>query len=129
MSRPTALTVAARQAVVRQLIERDPNLSARKIAAEIGVGKDTVRRDLEAIRHEDSQAAPEPAATAPDDAPDGDRLVLVLDEPLRQALAVLRATRARPDTPQENVAAARAAIRATADTIVETQHYRRVGSL
>ncbi|MEU6416048.1 hypothetical protein [Streptomyces spiralis] len=51
---------------------------------------------------------------------DADRLVLVLDEPLRQALAVLRDSRGRPDTPGENVAAARAAIRVT---VREAQQY------
>jgi hypothetical protein len=102
------MTVATRRALVRQLTEQDPTLSARKIAGQIGVGKDAIRRDLEAIRREDAKAAP-----------DADRLVLVLDEPLRQALAVLRAVRARPDTPRENVAAARAAIRAMADHFTE----------
>jgi predicted DNA-binding transcriptional regulator YafY len=112
------MTVATRQALVRQMIKQDPTLSARKIAAQIGVSKDTVRRDLEAISRAESQAAPE-RAVDPEIAPHGDRLVLVLDEPLRQALAVLRASRARPDTPRENEAAARAAIRAVADTILE----------
>ncbi|WND33981.1 HTH domain-containing protein [Streptomyces sp. BB1-1-1] len=119
MSQPPAMTVDVRQSLVRQLIEQDPTLSARKIAGQIGVGKDTVRRDLEAIRREDAAAAPQPAPSEPEPAPDDDRLVLVLDEPLRQALAVLRASRARPDTHRENVAAARAAIRAMADTITE----------
>lgn len=118
MSQPPAMTVDVRQALVRQLIEQDPTLSARKIAGQIGVGKDTVRRDLEAIRREAAAAAPDPAPAAPDD----DRLVLVLDEPLRQALAALRATRGQPDTPRANVAAARAAIRAMADHIADTQH-------
>ncbi|MGW6292465.1 hypothetical protein [Streptomyces sp. NPDC055058] len=119
MSQPPAMTADVRQALVRQLIEKDPTLSSRKIAAQLGVGKDTVLRDLEAIRQEDAAPAPEPATAAPEAAPDGDRLVLVLDEPLRQALAVLRATRRQPDTPAANVAAARAAIRALADHITE----------
>jgi hypothetical protein len=113
------MTVATRRALVRQLTEQDPTLSARKIAGQIGVGKDAIRRDLEAIRREDAKAAPEPAAADPAPAPDADRLVLVLDEPLRQALAALRAVRARPDTPRENLAAARAAIRAMADHFTE----------
>ncbi|GAB2714608.1 HTH domain-containing protein [Streptomyces bullii] len=119
MSQPPAMTVATRQALVRQLIEQDPTLSARKIAGQIGVSKDTVLRDLEAIRRADAQAAPEPPAAELDDEPDGDRLILVLDAPLRQALAVLRGIRGRPDTPRENVAAVRAAIRAMADHITE----------
>ncbi|MEU7400732.1 hypothetical protein [Streptomyces sp. NPDC044948] len=121
MSQPPAMTVATRRALVRQLIEQDPALSTRKIAVQVGVGKDTVRGDLQAIRQEDAAAAPDPAASEPEPAPDGDRLVLVLDEPLRQALAVLRSQRARPDTPRENVAAARAAIRALADHLKEQQ--------
>ncbi|MFD4343431.1 DeoR family transcriptional regulator [Streptomyces coelicoflavus] len=125
MSQPPAMTVATRRALVRQLIEQDPTLSTRKIAAQVGVGKDTVRGDLQAIRQEDAAAAPKPAASAPGPAPDNGRLVLVLDEPLRQALAVLRAQRARPDTPAENVAAARAAIRALADHIAEQEARRR----
>ncbi|MEU3899764.1 HTH domain-containing protein [Streptomyces sp. NPDC045251] len=119
MSQPPAMTVDVRQALVRQLIEQDPTLSARKIAGQIGVGKDTVRRDLEAIRREAAAAAPGAAPAAPETAPQDDRLVLVLDAPLRQALAVLRAQRARPDSPRENVAAARAAIRAMADHFTE----------
>jgi predicted ArsR family transcriptional regulator len=121
------MTVATRRALVRQLIEQDPTLSTRKIAAQIGVGKDAIRRDLEAIRQEDAEAAPEPAAAAPETAPDDDRLVLVLDEPLRQALAVLRAVRARPDTPRENVAVARAAIRAMADHFTATNEHAQEG--
>lgn len=125
MSQPPAMTVDVRQTLVRQLIEQDPTLSARKIAGQIGVSKDTVLRDLEAIRQEDAAAAPDPATAAPQEAPDDDRLVLVLDAPLRQALAVLRAQRARPDTPRENVAAARAAIRALADHLIEKGEQRR----
>ena len=92
------------------MIQEEPKLSARAIAAELGVGKDTILRDLRAI-----------GQSAPDDAPDGDTLVLVLDEPLRQALAVLRATLGGADTPEQNERAARAAIRATAQTFREAQ--------
>jgi hypothetical protein len=121
------MTVATRQALVRQLIEQDPTLSTRAIAGQIGVSKDTVRRDLEAIRQQQSQPAPEQTATEPEPAPDTDRLVLVLDDPLRQALAVLRATRGRPDTAKENVKAARAAIRVMADTVLEAQQNSQEG--
>ncbi|WP_406168912.1 DeoR family transcriptional regulator [Streptomyces sp. NBC_00996] len=115
------MSVATRRALVRQLADQDPTLSTRAIAAQIGVSKDTVRRDLDEMRREQTQPAPDGAAAEPDDAPDSDRLVLVLDEPLRRALAALRATVGAPDTPEQNVAAARAAIRATADAVLEAQ--------
>lgn len=54
---------AARRATVRQLADR--GMSARAIAAELGVGKDTVRRDLrdlEALTRATSATAPEPDA-------------------------------------------------------------------
>ncbi|MFD4258214.1 hypothetical protein ACFWR9_11435 [Streptomyces sp. NPDC058534] len=119
MSQPPAMTADVRRTLVRQLIEKDPTLSSRKIAAQLRVGKDAILRDLEAIRQEDASSAPSPAPSAPEPSTDDGRLVLVLDEHLRQALAVLRASRARPDTPGENAAAARAAIRAMADTVTE----------
>ncbi|GHF07990.1 hypothetical protein GCM10014715_74880 [Streptomyces spiralis] len=115
------MTVATRRALVRQLIAQGPTLSTRNIAAQVGVSKDTVRGDLAAIRQEDAQASPEPAASAPEPSPDTDHLTLVLDEPLRQALAVLRATRGPEDTTKQNEAAARAAIRATADPVRDAQ--------
>ncbi|MFC3348188.1 HTH domain-containing protein [Streptomyces echinoruber] len=132
---PAPLTIAARRAMVEELLRQEPGISARKIAARLGVGKDTILRDIDAIETEQRQRAaasgqetPEPAPPAPDGAPAGDRLVLILDEPLRQALAVLRATRGRPDTPAENVAAARAAIRATADIVLEAQQHAQEGA-
>ncbi|MFB7596914.1 hypothetical protein [Streptomyces sp. NPDC056160] len=128
MSQPPAMTADVRRTLVRQLIEQDPTLSARKIAGQIGVGKDTVLRDLDAIRQVEAKAAPEPDAKEPEPAPEGDRLVLVLDEPLRQALAVLRATKGLPDTPGANEAAARAAIRAMADTMLDAQRVTAKGS-
>ncbi|MET9158266.1 hypothetical protein ABZX56_11110 [Streptomyces parvulus] len=124
MSQPTAMTADVRRTLVRQLVTKDPTLSSRKIAAHLGVGKDAILRDLEAIRQEDAAAKTPPAATEPQPAPDDGRLVLVLDEPLRQALAVLRATRARPDNPRENVAAARGAILALADHFTEQEQQR-----
>lgn len=115
MSQPPAMTPAVRQAVVRQLIEQDPTLSARKIAGQIGVGKDTVLRDLAEIRQAQEQPAPETGAAEPepapetpdideDDAPrgaqheppptpdappDADCLTVALDDQLRHNLAVL----------------------------------------
>jgi len=85
--------MTARRARVAQLLAHDPNLSARAIAAQLGVGKDTVRRDIEVIR---ANGAPETAPPAPQD----DVLVLRLDEPLRRALATLRAVHNAPDTEQ-----------------------------
>jgi hypothetical protein len=125
------MTVVTRRALVRQLVDNDPTLSQRAIAAQLGVSKDTVRRDLEELSRTQSQTAPEPAVaepqTAPEDtpqmppsAPPG-YLLLELDEPLRQALAALRARIGAPDTERQNVAAARAAIRSVADTVLEEQ--------
>ncbi|MFJ8791416.1 helix-turn-helix domain-containing protein [Streptomyces sp. NPDC102462] len=98
-----------RRAKVAQLLAHDPDLSARAIATQLGVGKDTIRRDMDALRANGAPPAPQ----------DDDVLVLRLDEPLRQALAVLRAVRRAPDTAAQNRAAARAAIRATADAVLE----------
>ncbi|MFI5995891.1 helix-turn-helix domain-containing protein [Streptomyces sp. NPDC051362] len=51
-----------RRAQVRQLAQDEPDLSQREMAERLGISKDTVRRDLEAI----GQDAPEPVAhTAP----------------------------------------------------------------
>jgi transposase len=79
-----ALSRDARREAVRQF--DDQGLSARAIATRLGVGKDTVRRDLEALR----QAAP-PATPVPDDGAPvrADRLTMVLDGTLREDLAVL----------------------------------------
>jgi hypothetical protein len=118
---PAPLTIAARRAMVEELLRQEPDISARNIAARLGVGKDTIRRDLDAIEAEKRQRAPEQPAAEPQPAPDTDRLVLVLDEPLRQALAVLRARVGAPDVPKQNERAARAAIRAMADTVLEAQ--------
>ncbi|MFF5435186.1 HTH domain-containing protein [Streptomyces griseofuscus] len=133
---PAPLTIAARRAMVEQLMRQEPGISQRTIAARLGVGKDTVRRDVDAIETEQRQRAPEPPAAgldpapeppgaAPEAAPDADRLVLILDEPLRQALAILRATRGAPSTAKQNEAAARAAIRAVADSILEARRSQR----
>ncbi|MHC3474672.1 helix-turn-helix domain-containing protein [Streptomyces sp. 7R007] len=121
---PAPLTIAARRAMVEELMRQEPGISARSIAARLGVGKDTIRRDLDAIEAEQRQRAVQASQPAPDTAPDGDRLVLVLDEPMRQALAALRDTVGAPDTPEQNIKAARAAIRSVADTVIEVQHAR-----
>ncbi|MFF3848023.1 helix-turn-helix domain-containing protein [Streptomyces sp. NPDC002328] len=127
---PPPLTIAARRAMVQELMRQEPGISARTIAGRFGVGKDTIRRDIDAIETEQRQRATEttpPASDPAPDAPERDTLVLHLDEPLRQALAVLRATRATPDTPEHNAAAARAAIRAMADTVLEVQFHTQEG--
>ncbi|WP_326804932.1 hypothetical protein OIE49_29550 [Streptomyces sp. NBC_01788] len=135
--------VARRQAEALRLSRQ--KLSLREIGQRLGVGKDTARRDIKAALRDEAKAAEETSQeTARDEAetsqettgdtgktpapPDDggrDTLVLVLDEPLRQALAVLRATRGAPDTPKQNVAVVRAAIRVTADTVREAQQYHR----
>lgn len=119
---PAPLTIAARRAMVEELRRREPDISARNIAAQLGVGKDAILRDIAAIETEQRQRATTVAPTAAPDAtdptPQCDTVVLQLDEPLRQALAVLRATRGAADTPRQNEAAARAAIRAMADTVI-----------
>lgn len=123
---PAPLTMAARRAMVEQLRRQEPDISARTMAARLGVGKDTVLRDIDAIETEQrqrateaSQTAPEPAPAEPGDAPGSATLVIRLDDDLRQALAVLRATQGGPDTDASNRAAARAAIRAMADIVLE----------
>lgn len=125
---PAPLTIAARRAMVEQLQRQEPGISARTIAARLGVGKDTIRRDIDAIEAAQRQRAPQQQAAAPEPAPEPDRLVLVVDEPLRQALAVLRATRARPDILRDNVAVARTAICGMADTVLRVQQQAQEGS-
>lgn len=126
---PAPLTIAARRAMVEELRRQEPDISARKIAARLGVGKDAILRDIDVIETEQRQRATAVASTAaptaPGPAPQGDTVVLRLDEPLRQALAVLRATRGAADTPAQNTAAARAAIRAMADTVIAVQQDAR----
>ncbi|MCX5362893.1 hypothetical protein OG864_29785 [Streptomyces sp. NBC_00124] len=53
---------ATRRATVRQLADEE-GLSARAIARQLGIGKDTVRRDLDAT--EPADAAPAPTSGAP----------------------------------------------------------------
>ncbi|SHI67163.1 HTH domain-containing protein [Streptomyces sp. 3214.6] len=123
---PAPLTIAARRAMVEELRRQEPGISARKMGARLGVGKDTILRDIDEIETEQRQRAAEAAAAVPDPeppatpaAPERDTLVLQLDEPMRQALAVLRAQLGAPDTPRQNMAAARAAIQSVADTLLE----------
>ncbi|SMF86445.1 HTH domain-containing protein [Streptomyces sp. Amel2xC10] len=123
---PAPLTIAARRAMVEELRRQEPGISSRKIAARLGVGKDTIIRDIDEIKTAQRQRAAEAAAAAQESAPpapetvrQGDTVVLHLDEPMRQALAVLRAKTGSPDTPAHNQAVARAAIRSVADSLAE----------
>lgn len=127
MSQPPAMSVTTRRALVRQLADGDPTLSARAIGKQVGVSKDTVLRDLAETQPVPSQPAPEisppephpapePAPEAQSGAPEG-YLVLVVDESLRQDLAVLRAAKPHTNTEAANREAVRAAIRIMADVI------------
>lgn len=130
---PAPLNIAARRAMVEELQRQEPGISARTIAARLGVGKDTVRRDIAELETEQRQRA---AATAPPTAetepqapppqPDSDTILIPLDDQLRQDLAVLRATRGGPDTPEHNARVVRALIRATADNF--RQHLSQEGT-
>ena len=107
-----ALSRETRRLVVAHLAERGMNQA--KIADELGISRDTVRRDI----------AEAPPAAVPV-AADVDTLVLRLDEPLRRSLAVLRAVRGGDDTTTQNVAVVRAAVRATADAVTDARAARR----
>ncbi|MEV6791278.1 HTH domain-containing protein [Streptomyces sp. NPDC051320] len=76
------LSISERRSVVRQL--SDQRLSARAIAAKLGVGKDTVRRDLEALRQDPPPPAPTGAPVAC-----ADQVTVAYDDKLRADLAVL----------------------------------------
>ena len=101
-----AMSREVRRIVVAHLTER--RMDPAQIAAELGVSRETVRRDL-------LNPPPPAPATAGPDVEGAEVLVLRLDEPLRESLAVLRETCNGPDTVAQRVAAARAAIHATAD--------------
>lgn len=127
---PAPLNMTARRAMVAELRRQEPDISARTIAARLGVSKDTVLRDIAESETDQRQRAAEAETVSPDsaphstaDAPEGDTLVIRLDEPMRQALAVLRAQVGVPDTPGQNRAAARAAIRSMADHLLEAQQH------
>ncbi|MEV7413073.1 hypothetical protein AB0O04_35165 [Streptomyces althioticus] len=116
--------LAARRAAVAAM--RDRNMTNQAIAAELGVGETTVRRDLAAIDAERAATtpppAPEPAATPRHDAPPRRRLELEVDDTLAEALRILVAAvpGARHDAANYR-AAARAAIRSVADSIREEE--------
>jgi predicted ArsR family transcriptional regulator len=116
--------IAARRAAVAAM--RDRNMTNQAIAAELGVGETTVRRDLAAIDAERATAtptpAPAPAATPRHDAPPRRHLDLEVDDALADALRTLVAAvpGARHDLATYR-AAARAAIRSVADSIRDEQ--------
>ncbi|MGW1363497.1 DeoR family transcriptional regulator [Streptomyces chartreusis] len=88
------------------------HMDPAQIAAELGVSRETVRRDLNNLPPTtDSQTG---AVEVPDVA-GPEALTLRLDEPLHTSLAVLRETCNGPDAVDQNVASARAAIHAMAD--------------
>ncbi|MEU1303335.1 HTH domain-containing protein [Streptomyces shenzhenensis] len=105
------LSLELRQVLVRHLTDR--NMSAAEVATELGVSAQTVRRDLHTV---ESASRVDIDTTVA-----GDVLLLRLDQPMREALAVLRSTRQAPDTEAHNRAAARAAIRATADAVTDAR--------
>ncbi|MFF7966724.1 hypothetical protein ACFZC3_15330 [Streptomyces sp. NPDC007903] len=142
---PTSEEDVARRRTEALRLKRD-NVSLREIGRRLGVGKDTARRDIQAAEEAEAAAAAETqeetsgatgdtssdtrsdssdkASDSQDEAGgrggDGtETLVLVLDDTLRRALAVLRAPLGRPDTPRENAQSARAAIRVVADSLTE----------
>lgn len=106
------MSIEVRRIVVAHLAEHGMDVS--RIAAELGVSRETVRRDLH------NRPAPAPAGKA-SAVTDREALVLPLDPPLLNALGVLRSACNGADTPAQNLAAARAAIRATADHVLEAR--------
>ncbi|MDG9728631.1 hypothetical protein [Streptomyces sp. DH41] len=92
---------------------------ARRPQCDLGVGKDTIRHDLAAIRRKGAAIAPELVATEPQEALWTTACFLVLDEPLLQARAVLRVGRASPNASRESATVTRAAIRIVAATVAE----------
>jgi len=72
-----------RRANVRQLSQREPDLSHRQIAERLGISKDTVRRDLDALAEETGADGAEPDAPVEPTAPQVSRGVDAPDEPRR----------------------------------------------
>ncbi|WAZ27031.1 HTH domain-containing protein [Streptomyces cinnabarinus] len=89
---PAPLTITARRAMVEELMRQEPGISARKIAARLGVSKDTIRRDLAEIETAQRQPTPEQQAPQPEPEPDAPAAETdhaprdPLDEPLRKWL-------------------------------------------
>ena len=72
-----------RRANVRQLSRREPDLSHRQIAERLGISKDTVRRDLDALAEETGADGAEPDAPDEPIAPQVSRGGDAPDEPRR----------------------------------------------
>lgn len=85
MNMPAPLTMAARRAMVEQLLRQEPGISARSIAARLGVGKDTIRRDIAELEKAQRQPGPPPEPAAPSAEPDGAPRD-PFDEPMRRWL-------------------------------------------
>jgi predicted ArsR family transcriptional regulator len=116
--------LAARRAAVAAM--RDRNMTNQAIAAALGVGETTVRRDLAALDAERAATtpptAPAPAATPRHDAPPRRRLELEVDDALAADVrAIVDAVPGARHTAATYRAAVRAAIRATADSIRAAQ--------
>ncbi|MFD8151732.1 hypothetical protein ACFV28_13405 [Streptomyces sp. NPDC059720] len=117
--------IAARRARVATM---RGTMTNRAMAAALGVGESTVRRDLAALDAERAAVTPPPppapAAAPRHDAPPRRRLELEVDDALADALRTLVAAvpGARHDLANYR-AAARAAIRSVADTIREEQRH------
>lgn len=109
-----SMSRATRQIVVAHLTERGMDPTA--IAAELGVSRETVRRDL---LNPPPPLSPTGGTVEAPDVAGPEVLTLRLDEPLHTSLAVLRTVCNGADNEAQNVAAARAAIHAMADTIRE----------
>ncbi|MFD8027834.1 hypothetical protein ACFV3F_03590 [Streptomyces sp. NPDC059717] len=100
-----AMSRATRQIVVAHLTSR--GMAPQQIASELGVSRDTVRRDMDA-------APPEPPAdAAPPATPDAPGLQLPDDPHLRQDLNLLAAQRQAPaeDVVRELISNAAEAVR------------------
>ncbi|MFE9886264.1 hypothetical protein [Streptomyces scopuliridis] len=97
----TYATLAERRAAVASLAAN--NVSLRNIARQVGVGKDTVRRDLAALNRDSSQQHATPNATdgatpreTPAPASHGDLLTVPVDQELLDDLAVIVRTGRTP---------------------------------
>lgn len=91
-----APAIATRRAAVRQLAHDEPTLSHRAIGTRLGISKDTVRRDLEALAAADEAVTRDtPAQTpAPDAQPCAADPEVVLPGAAPAAVALARAARA-----------------------------------
>ncbi|WP_060952412.1 DeoR family transcriptional regulator [Streptomyces hygroscopicus] len=98
--------IASRRATVRQ--ERDKGLSQRVIGARLGISKDTVRRDLQALAREDQAAARATASqpAAPDEPPGPAAEEVLLPGAMPEIVALARAAQAAGRLAPERLAQA-----------------------